>query len=418
MPQVVINLERKNTKRFGNETIQTQLDYLIGRAVAGNRSQWKCEESTINEPERTGSTWTYDVLLSFERQKSVAPDRLNNELDGILKFLNSAGSGSKFKNFPWTIKGVLPDWKSGELTTIDLPVAETDDVNEVIDFNRAVPLDQIEFPDLLLYGSDDEIESHPAFRGIYGRAPYIRVLFSSIKTMKDTNGLRRNHCLLHGKPGTAKTSLFRGMQQVLGVGSYLNINANSATRAGIETIFLRRLKTIGVPPFIFIEEIEKTLEAILTVWLSILDERAEVRKITHHSVDKQEVRSLCFATANDKVLFDRLTGGRPGHPGALSSRFTKPLYVPRPDWNIMKRILLRDIDLYGGQYEWADKCIDIAKEIGTNDPRIVLSLLDGGDRLISGGYKEDIMQIYNMEKTDRRQDRDLEEVSLTVKEFA
>ena len=188
MPQVVINLERKNTKRIGDDTIQTQLDYLIGRTVAGNRSQWVCEESTINEPERTGEDWTYDVLLSFERTKTVAIDRLNTELEGMLKYLNAAGTGSKFKNFPWTIKSVLPDWKSEELTAVDLPDAESeDDVNEVIDFNRAMTLEEIEFPDSLLYGSNEEIESHPAFQGIYGRAPYIRVLFSSIKTMKDTN---------------------------------------------------------------------------------------------------------------------------------------------------------------------------------------------------------------------------------------
>jgi MoxR-like ATPase len=219
--------------------------------------------------------------------------------------------------------------------------------------------------------------------------------------MKDTGGMRRNHVLLHGLPGCAKSSLFKGVQTVVGHGGYLALNANSATRAGIEAIFLRRLKQTGVPPLVFIEEIEKTLEAILTVWLSLMDERAELRKVTNNEANRVETRVLCFGSANDKLLFDKLMGGRPGHPGALSSRFTKPLYVPRPNRDTMRRILLRDIKLYGGNPLWADKALEIADEVGTNDPRIVLAYLDGGERLLNGKYKEDIMAIHKLEQQDK-----------------
>lgn len=425
MSKINVTLVRKNSKRYKSISVRKQIDYIIKRTTSGARSVWKCKTYSTPSPTQVEDGWRYQVVLTFERQvKRKKPNqvRLNTEMGIVIGVLKEVCTLSKFGIHPWYMVHHESDWNGNVPKTVSAVVADPVNIpapdpqsqgmnaDDVVDFSKAVPLEEIDIPEVLISGSDDEIENHPAFEGIYGRAAHIRVMFSSIKTMKDTQGQRRNHVILHGLPGCAKSSLFLGMKKILPKGSYLFMNANSATRAGVEAVFLNRLKVTGVPPFMFLEEIEKTLEAILTVWLSILDDRGEVRKITHGEAKRTDARVLCFATANDKVLFDGLMGGRRGHPGALSSRFTKPLYVPRPSWQVMERILLRDIAKFGGKNEWAAKAIEIAQEMKTDDPRIVLSFLDGGDRLMNGAYKQDIMTIHAMENEDRKSDKAIEEV--------
>lgn len=417
MPTLNVTLHRKLSKQVNRDTIKQQIDYIAKRAVSGDRSQWSCKKFTVPAPKNHAGAWLYEVELKFERpsRKRIGIQNLPGKVAKLLEVVKESGANTKFNPSPWYVVKHTSD--VAILNPVGITSAPADpnapmNVGDVVNFSKALTLDDIEIPEVLINGTDEEIEAHPAFEGIYDRAAHIRVMFSSIKTMKDTKGMRRNHVILHGLPACAKSSLFMGMQKVLPVGSYLKLNANSTTRAGIEEIFLGKLKVTGVPPIIFNEELEKTLEAILTTWLSILDERAEVRKLNFRTSDQTEARVLCFATANDKLLFDRLMGGRPGHPGAISSRFTKSLYVPRPSWNVMEKILLRDIKRYGGKEDWAPKCIDIAKEMGTNDPRTVLSYLDGGDRLMDGSYKADLLRIGELEKQDKK-----EFVTLTKEEL-
>jgi hypothetical protein len=413
VPSFTVTLQRKNGKRMETGTIQNNLTPVINRSTSGTRSNWTAQPFRVVAPISTESDglYLYKTTVTYERRsnRNAEPNRLTNEMNAILGVLKEAGQSSRFGEYPWTLNGPAKTkgWKAVENPTKDSPsdnAGNEADLSELVDFESALTLEDIEIPDVLINGTDAEIEAFPAFQGLYGRSAHVRVMASSIKTMKDTGGMRRNHVLLHGLPGCAKSSLFKGMQTVIGHGGFIALNANSATRAGIEAIFLRRLKQTGCPPIVFIEEIEKTLEAILTVWLSMMDERAEVRKVTNNEASRAETRVLCFGSANDKVLFDRLMGGRPGHPGALSSRFTKPLYVPRPNRDTMQRILLRDIKLYGGNPLWAEKALDIADEVGTNDPRIVLAYLDGGERLLNGKYKDDIMTIHRLEQEDKKKE--------------
>jgi hypothetical protein len=418
MPKFHVFFERKNSKKFNTKTVEEQLQYIVDRGVAGNRSSWEVDDLEVHDPKRANgpdSDWVYKAAVMFVRKKPrkpLTPQRLTGEMTDIVTVMGKSCTATKWGQYPWTItNSEALDWNVSTEGKFDLESAAegeasddpSDDkmaISEIVDFDRALTLDEITIPDVLIHGTDAEIEAYGPFQGIYGRGAHVRVAFSSIATMKATKGRRRNHVLFWGKPGAAKSTMFHAIQMVLGKGAYLGINANSATRAGIEAIFLDRLKETGCPPFLFIEEIEKTLEAILTVWLSILDERREVRKITHHQARRAEANVLCFATANDKVLFDKLMGGRPGHGGALSSRFNKPLYVPRPNRDQMMRILLRDIKLYGGKESWAKPCLDIAEELKETDPRTILGFLDGGDRLLNGKYKADIIAIHDAELND------------------
>lgn len=423
MSSFMVNLERKSQRRVDDKVIEEQLKFIMDRSTAGSRNSWT-SEFDYHPPKATSGPVTFKSTIHFSRKQTrnaeKAPNtaKLTHEMTEIVKVLSKAANASKFAKNPWVVKKAEPlDWKlddtekhaiqnAAEGGTTESGGTEFS-VEEIVNFERAMDLEEIEIPDILVNGTDAEIEAHEAFEGIFGRAAHIRVAFSSIKTMIETGGRRRNHVLFYGLPGAAKSTMFRAIQKILGAGSFLAINANSATRAGIEAIFLDRLTQTGCPPFLFIEEIEKTQEQILTVWLSILDERREVRKITHSAARKAEVNSLCFATANDKILFDRLMGGRPGHPGALSSRFNKPLYVARPNYDQMVKILVRDIALFGGQPEWANACMNIADEVGETDPRIILGYLDGGNRLLTGEYKNDIIAIRNTEMEDKARHKEM-----------
>lgn len=405
MPSFTCTLERKITKRINPETLKEQIEHVADRGTAGIRKAWSYSRFKLAEPEKAGELLLYKIDMKFERGgNSVTADVLNKEIAAVLEYMQSTGLSSKYKPYPWAVTNIVPSWKHAAVPILVSPevvaAEETKVVGDIVNFEKALTIEEIEIPDVLVHGSDAEIENHSAFTGIFGRAGHIRLIASAIKRMKDTKGQKRNHILLWGLPGCAKSHILMGWMKVLGVGGYVTVNANSVTRAGVERIFLDRLKETGCPPIFFAEEVEKSIESISNVWLSIMDDRAEVRKVTYHRQERAETPVLMVATANDKVLLDRLHGGRPGYPGALSSRFTKKLYVPRPDVEIMKRILLRDIELYGGDIAWVEPCLDIAGELKTNDPRIVLSLLDGQDRLLDGSYKEDILNIHNMETKD------------------
>lgn len=410
MPSFVVSLERKNDKRGNPEIIEKQVDAISRRAVAGARRSWSVADTEIDIPKKMrDGQWVYTARLVIERRARGKPTsaQLNDQMTDIVEVMKKTGTRWRWE----VVKATPTDW------SLEVPAAPTDgsptkpdgkdfNVNDIVDFDRVLTFEEIDIPEVLMYGSDSEIESHPAFVGIYGRAAQIRLMAGAMRTMIATKGKKRNHATLHGKPGCAKSKIFEAWQTVIGKGGYMGINANSATKAGLESIFLERLYELGaVPPFFFIEEIEKTKEEILTFWLSILDERAQVQKTIHRVFRQMKAEILCFATANDKLLFDKMMGGRPGHPGAISSRM-RGIYVPRPNWNEMKRILLRDIELYypDGKEKWADACIDIAQQVGTNDPRIILSYLDGRDRLLSGEYEQDIISVHEREKHDDDED--------------
>jgi hypothetical protein len=406
MATIKVTLERKNERHTNIEIAKEQVNYLVQRATAGARASWQSSKVVVRDPQMINAKWNYNAVITLERKRPTTPDKMSKEVAEIVAQFNKTGVNKG----GWSVGSCEPvDWKmpSGAPAPTDPaspPEGKEFAVEDVVNFDKTLSFEDIVIPEILLRGSDQEIEDHPAFSGIYGRAPHIRVMAASMRTMLATQGLKRNHAVLYGKPACAKSTLFHAWQNVLGAGAFVAINANSATQAGIESIFLDRLPQIGgCPPFLFIEEIEKTNEVINTVWLSIMDERAEIRKVRHNNLRRVEVRSLCFATVNDKVLFDRVMGGRPGSPGALSSRM-RGLYVPRPSHNEMKRILMRDIALFypEGNAIWADKAIEIAHEVGTDDPRMILSFLDGRDRLLTEEYKEDIISIHNREKNDRQ----------------
>lgn len=452
MVKLAIKLRRRTFKR--TKKIPQQIDYIVKRALAGARGNtWELHNKQIKPPVNLhDGRYLYNINLVFNRKRGQNnPDVIQRQANDLLLVVETAGKNTKFKEYPFVIDNHTlnddPEDRTGEYTDLlrnaiqertrnltplemavrtdgtvpgvppveitDTPEIETDapaamprNEQDVITFERAITLEELEIPEVLISGTDEEIEVHPCFQGIYGRTSHIRVIASSMKSFKESNGARRNHIVMHGLPACAKSKIMHGFMEMLGgvgSGAFIIFNADSTTKAGIETMFINRMRDTGIPPFVFIEELEKTIEAVSTIWLGVLDERREIRKINYRQQDVVHTNILCTATVNDKIAFDRMMGGRPGKPGALSSRFVKQLYVPRPDKEIMRRILRRDIEMNGGNVDWIDPAIKLSEDIKTNDPRMILGFLDGQDRLLTGEYQNDIIKIYNLEKKEREE---------------
>ncbi|HEV7738605.1 MAG TPA: hypothetical protein VGO47_14690, partial [Chlamydiales bacterium] len=206
---------------------------------------------------------------------------------------------------------------------------------------------------------------------------------------------RRNHVLLYGLPACAKTQILNAVTNLLGSDAVVRLDGTSTTPAGIYKTYFEEFGDRPEPPFVVLEESEKTEEAALRVWLGVLDDRGELRKVNFREQQVRELKVLCLSTANDKDQFDLLMGGTPGKPGALSSRFAHQMYCQRPNEKVLRLILERDIEKNGGSLLWIDKVIELAKQLRTNDPRKVLSFLDGAERLMTGAYQKDILAMHS-----------------------
>lgn len=386
MASFVATVETRCTRIYSEEEVKRQVGILTDRALASKVGGfWTLDEAVLGMGDTSHRPIVYQANLVFSREGAKNPFE---EMEELCRFMEKKGQSGAFKEHKWSVTEREPmDFSQGVASSGE------GEANSFVDFNEAKELSDIIIPDVLIHGSDEEIEAHPAFQGIYGRAPHTRLAFSAIKSMKETEGKRRNHMVFYGLPGAAKSSMFKAIKTVLGNGAYISLHAPSCSKAGIESLILHKLKDVGKPPFLFIEEIEKTPEPVLNTFLPILDETGEVRKVIHNRVEREEYRPLAFATVNDKEAFDKVSGGSIEFPGALSSRFCKQLEVKRPNKEQMKRILERDVALYGGRMEWVDKCLEIMNELKETDPRVVVSFLDGADRLMDGGYKRDLLAI-------------------------
>ncbi len=312
----------------------------------------------------------------------------------VNKFRDLAGA-TKWQGKEWEVADINPDVKEQQASII------ADDSQSNFIINNIVGLKEVKERALSRIENilGDQAVLEKEFHGIFDRDPQIRILMSAIRSFLESDGSRRNHALLYGLPACAKTQILLRLKTILGEDAVLRLDATSTTSAGIYKLFFDDLQG-DVPPFVIIEEIEKTTEEALRVWLGALDDRGELRKINYRQSQVKHIKVLCLATANDKVIFDKLMGGSERKPGALSSRFVNQVHCPRPDRKILELILRRDINKYGGHEDWIKPCLDLAEEIDTNDPRRVLSFLDGGDRLISGEYQKDILHIANIEKNE------------------
>lgn len=384
------------------------LEKLKIKALATGRGKWQAVSVRIEDPEYTDeSRWRYTATLNFNKEGgSQDPKVLKREWLGIRSAIAKAGAEGAFAVYPWKIieekvpkevQQLIDD--AGDEDPVDGQYIQygDDHVKHALANNTGVTLEDVKERVLPiindLMAKPDAIRKSPFFKDIFDREPQIRSVLSSIKSFLESNGHRRNHVLLFGLPACAKTQILNAVMDMLGEDAVVRLDGTSTTPAGIYKVYFQELKDIPTPPFAILEEAEKTNEESLRVWLGALDDRGELRKVNAREMASRKVNLLCLATVNDKEEFDKLMGGTVNRPGALSSRFVHHLYCPRPDRKVLEKILKRDVNENGGDLAWVEPAIELAEKLDTDDPRKVLGFLDGGERLLTGKYQDDVLAI-------------------------
>lgn len=386
-------IQRLNGKNTNISKIDKQVKFIVEKSLQTLSSFKFIEKNNIFDGKNTKDglyLYKYEISFKYIGLRSKLEDSVKTLEDKISKYCGYSSFGS----YPWTITS-----KENKIEILEESVSEessphlnTDDIKHLAPDQNEVPSwSDLKFPDDLL-SNDVALSNHPSFKNIYGLNPQIRTILSSIKSAIDTNGNRRNHTVLWGKPACGKTQVVLALENLLGPNSVLRLDATSTTRAGLEKLFFKDL--VKIPPIVVCEEIEKAKEEWLQIWLGALDDRGEIRKINFRTCLVRELKILFICTVNDKNLFDKMMGGEGSNkPGALSSRCVNDVYFPRPNIDILRSILRKDILCKGGKEEYIEECIKLSKTTNTDDPRKVLSFLSGGERLLSGEYQDDLLKI-------------------------
>ncbi len=355
---------------------------------------WRILRHTMVQLPQEGSV-TYTLSLSLMRVEDTAISVLEMRV-AIDKLRNDK---RKFKHFCYK-------WNQAP-TASEIASLERgkDDLLDYEDFDPASILapHEIYIPPNLLQFNNRIIEHHAAFKGIYGRTPHIRRLLHAINSFQNSAAfsvanptkkidLTRNHVLLYGPPSGGKSRILGGLKRLLEKGTYFELDAPSATKAGIVKLFRKTFRD-HCPPIIIVEEIEKVDVNGLIGWLQLLDERAELSKFTHFTQDKIKTPFLCIAACNDKGYLERIL------KGSFSSRFGHQIYVPRPNVVEMKSILKDRIKEIGGNPKWVDVCLQWSEEFEINDAREIKGWLDYKEALLDGSAYADIITM-----RDRQQD--------------
>jgi hypothetical protein len=283
------------------------------------------------------------------------------------------------------IKKIFNDSKKFQcldVNTITLDSKVTDvDIGSEIEPTPIVSCDSwkgLTFDDRLLSDVNYLMNESP-YKRYYGIESQIRMILSSLKSSIDSGGKRMTHSVLFGPPACGKTSVLNTLEEIVGKHNVLKLDATTTTKAGVEKLFLNTV----IPPIIILEEVEKANEDWLRNWLSLLDERSEIRKVSHKETIVKDIDILFFCTVNDSEKFNNLLDG------ALASRCKNKIYFPRPTEETIKKILFRDVQENGGKVEWVEPALLLAKELNIDDPRVIISFLSGGDRLLDGSYQKD-----------------------------
>lgn len=351
-----IEMQKKSDNRLNFEKMHKQLDKIMNRALEqGRRSNgWTC--SIINNdawftPRYINKQYTYTARLSIENHETKKDGILQRDWDNLIKVIVPAA-----------------DKETWSIATIDGKVADPDsDVR--IERGGAVGYVPVSVPD----------DWRTGMAHIFDRDDQIDVIMASIQAGISTDFQDRFHCALVGEPACGKTETLRSLKNILGDDAVMEYDATATTQAGaIKDLDEREC----LPRILIVEEIEKTDEASLRWLLSVMDHRAEIRKVNFRSNIQKETRMLTLATVNDYDLFSKIMYG------ALASRFSYHIHFPRPDRKLLERILKREIDRVRGNHKWIKPTLDFAVSENIFDPRKVTAIcLCGRDKLFSGEYQ-------------------------------
>lgn len=222
------------------------------------------------------------------------------------------------------------------------------------------------------------------FSHLYGLESQIAIVKAAMNRAIANNFTKRYHVALIGPPGCGKSDLSQSVKRAIGEDSVMEFDATSTTMAGAQKELAEREE---LPRVLIIEEIEKIPADSNAAWLlSVLDLRGEIRKTTARTNILKQTRVFCIATVNDYETFSKM------NYGALPSRFMNKVFFQRPSRELLRRIVLREIESVQGRVEWTDPTLDYAEQAHITDPREVIAIaLCGGDDLLNGSYQRHLL---------------------------
>jgi hypothetical protein len=214
----------------------------------------------------------------------------------------------------------------------------------------------------------------------------VAIIHAGVKATVERGGEEPNHFLLYGPPAGAKTRVFKALKAFYEQGRAEErvaiLDATTLSKAGLEKWLVERAQAGTLPLLLVLEEVEKHKPENLLCLLSVMasGEISRTNARIGHVVAQTKI--IIGATCNDEDALKQF------HRGALWSRFgSNQLYCPRPDRAMMKMILLDKIRTMRGSPAWCEPVLAYSyEEVGCDDPRFIVGLLDGKEGLEDGSY--------------------------------
>lgn len=369
MTRKMVTLERRLLKRPSTDTLRAQLQHALAVSIKGGRGRgWETTVHKIGPPaSNEAGEWVFSAKIEYRLVGSGS--KMESKFPEMVKRLAEAGCTGNFRTTPWVV--VDPP---GYVSIANQAKEKGEKTNELKKKGE-------EPKDLGSYS----LEPGDHFKRLFGREPQLRRLLDAFRLADRTSFSKRTHSLLDGPPGCGKSEIMLALSRMLGheEEAWLWYDATSMTKAGV---IEQLIESSHVPPFLFIEEIEKCPEEALRWLLGVMDVRGIIRR-TNYRVGNQAraVRMVVTATANDVRLLKGVMSG------ALYSRFQNNLYCPPPTREIMRQILDREMAEMRGKAKWIEPTLAFAVDKwGISDPRTVIMICScGGDRLLDGSYQAD-----------------------------
>lgn len=333
--------------------------------------------SSISTKSLNNRGWSFcDVMGSLtEVDGGETARRYQWEMQIDFAHPTNVPASTEFAGILYTLYGraMTPAFGRWNLTHVDgteyQPPSDDEQVSSKID------------KDLIGYADCTIPEDWPVhFEHLYGLEAHIFRVRSAITAAIQSNFANRFNVVLVGPPGCGKSDIANSVKAALGEDAVMAFDATSTTAAGM----IKELSERDILPRVIVfEEIEKATEASMQPLLGMLDQRAEVRKLTARGAIQRDTKILAIATVNDYALFQKLQAG------ALSSRFSNVVHFSRPSRETLAMILHREVTKVNGDAAWVKPALDFCEENNIDDPRQVISIcLCGQNDLLTGEYQK------------------------------